>query len=343
MEKCILGEMRGMKYRIGYRTLKTALGTTLAIIIAHQLGLENYVSAGILTILCIQVTKLKTVRTSWDRFMACILAMPFSYLFFEGITYHPTIIGLMLLFFIPLLVMLHLKDGVVTSTVIILHIYSAGEITWAMLLQEFGIIVIGVGVALLMNLYMPSVDKKLEQYQQGIEDNLRIIFKEMVHYLKTADSDWDGKEITETAKLLEEAKTISFREVENNLLVRNENLYFHYFKMREKQLEIIERILPMITSIPVTLKQGRMTADFFEELSERIHPGNTARFFLEKLKSLQFEFEEMPLPKTREEFEIRAALFQIVKEIEQYLIIKSSFKGMKKEKETNQKMEIETN
>jgi uncharacterized membrane protein YgaE (UPF0421/DUF939 family) len=334
--------MRGMKYRIGYRTLKTALGTTLAIIIAHQLGLENYVSAGILTILCIQVTKLKTVRTSWDRFMACILAMPFSYLFFEGIAYHPTIIGLMLLFFIPILVMFHLKDGVVTSTVIILHIYSAGEITWSMLLQEFEIIVVGIGVALIMNLYMPSVERKLKQYQDKIEDNLRIIFKEMVLYLKTADSEWDGKEIAETAMLIDEAKTISFREVQNKLLP-NENLYFHYFKMREKQLEIIERMLPMITSIPMTLKQGRMTADFFDELSERIHPGNTARFFLEKLRNLQVEFEEMPLPKTREEFETRAALFQILKEIEQYLIIKSSFKGMKKEKGTNQKMEIETN
>jgi uncharacterized membrane protein YgaE (UPF0421/DUF939 family) len=334
--------MRGMKYRIGYRTLKTALGTTLAIMIAQQLGLENYVSSGILTILCIQVTKLKTVRTSWDRFMACLLAMPFSYLFFELLMYHPTMIGLMLLFFIPVLVMFHLKDGVVTSTVIILHIYSAGETTWTMLIQEFGIIVVGIGVALIMNLYMPSVDKKLDQYQQKIEDNLRIIFKEMVLYLRTADSEWDGKEITETAKLIEEAKTISFREVENKLL-RNENLYFHYFKMREKQLEIIERILPMITSIPLTLKQGRMTADFFDELSERIHPGNTARLFLEKLRSLQVEFEAMPLPKTREEFETRAALFQIVKEIEQYLIIKSSFRGMQKEKVTNHKVEIETN
>jgi uncharacterized membrane protein YgaE (UPF0421/DUF939 family) len=331
-----------MKYRIGYRTIKTALGTTIAILLAHQLGLENYVSAGILTILCIQVTKLKTVKTSWDRFMACILAMPFSYLLFEGIAYHPTIIGLMLLVFIPLLVMLRLKDGVVTSTVIILHIYSAGEITWTMLIQEFGIIVVGIGVALVMNLYMPSVDKKLEEYQQKIEDNLRIIFKEMVHYLKTAQSEWDGKEIMETARLIEEAKTISFRDVENKLL-RSENLYFHYFKMREKQLEIMERILPMITSIPLTLKQGRMTADFFEELSERIHPGNTANLFLEKLRLLRVEFEEMPLPKTREEFETRAALFQIVKEIELYLIIKSSFKGMKKEKETNQKLVTEVN
>lgn len=337
---CFIYRRCFMKYRIGYRTIKTALGTTISIILAHKLGLENFVSAGILTILCIQVTKLRTVRTSWDRFVACILAMPFSYFFFEGLAYHPTMIGLMLLLFIPLLVMLKLKDGVVTSTVIILHIYSAGEITWNLMIHEFGVIVIGIGVALLMNLYMPSVDKKLEEYQQSIEDHLRIIFKEMVVYLKTGLSDWNGKEIMDTAKLIEEAKTISFREVENRLL-SNERSFYHYFKMREKQLEIIERILPLITSIPLMVKQGRMTAEFFEDLSENIHPGNTASFFLEKLKCLREEFEEMPLPKTREEFEARAALFQIIKEIEQYLVIKSSFKGMKKEK--NQIMVNEVN
>lgn len=331
-----------MKFRIGYRTIKTALGTTIAIMIAHQIGLPNFVSAGILTILCIQVTKLKTVSTSWHRFVACILAMPFSYLFFEGMGYHPVVIGIMLVFFIPTLVMLKLKEGVVTSCVIILHIFSAGKITWEMLFHEVLIIVIGIGVALIMNLYMPSVDKKLEEYQQNIEANLKIIFQEMVLFLSTGKSDWNGQEILDTAKLLDEAKALSFRNVENNFL-RNENLYFHYFKMRDKQLEIIERILPMITSIPLMVKQGKMTAEFFAELSEHIHPGNTANLFLNKLKLLNVEFEKMPLPKTREEFESRAALFQINKEIEQYLIIKSSFKGLKNEENPNQNLANEAN
>ena len=43
-----------MKFRIGYRTIKTAVGTAISILIAQQLGLDNFASAGILTILCIQ-------------------------------------------------------------------------------------------------------------------------------------------------------------------------------------------------------------------------------------------------------------------------------------------------
>ena len=147
-------------------------------------------------------------------------------------------------------------------------------------------------------------------------------------YLRTGESDWSGKEITETAKLLEEAKSFAYRDVENHFL-REENDYFHYFKMREKQFEIIERVLPIVTSLTVTLPQGKMIAEFLEELSENIRPGNTAHIYLGKLKEMKTEFEEMELPKTREEFEVRAALLQLVKEMNEYLIIKSSFKTSK--------------
>ena len=82
-------------FKIGYRTAKTALGTTLAIMLAQFLGLDNYTSAGIITILCIQVTKKKSLKSSWARFLACLIAMIFSFVFFEGIAYHPLVIGLL--------------------------------------------------------------------------------------------------------------------------------------------------------------------------------------------------------------------------------------------------------
>ena len=100
--------------------------------------------------------------------------------------------------------------------------------------------------------------------------------------------------------------------------------------MREKQFEIIERVLPNVTSITSTVKQGKMIADFLEDLSSNIHPGNTAIIYIKKLVSMKAEFEGSELPKTRQEFEARAALLQLVNEMERYLILKSSFKGLKK-------------
>ncbi|MDP4163813.1 MAG: aromatic acid exporter family protein [Bacillota bacterium] len=331
-----------MKFQIGYRTIKTAAGTAISIFLAGQLGLHNFLSAGILTILCIQVTKMRSLRTAWDRFFACVLAMPFSALFFELFAYHPIMIGVLLLFFIPTIVMLNAKDGVVTSIVIILHIYSAGHVTKGLILNELGVILVGIGVALVMNLYMPSAEKKLDEYRCKIEENFIQILREMAGYLRTGKSEWSGKEITVTADMIDGAKSMASRDVEKHLL-RTKNIYYQYFAMREKQFEIIERILPLVTTLTLTVTQGEMIADFLEELADNVHPGNTALIFIEKLKVMKVEFEAMELPKTREEFETRAALVQLIKEVDHYLLLKSSFKGMKKGTFVNERKKLEVN
>jgi uncharacterized membrane protein YgaE (UPF0421/DUF939 family) len=317
-----------MEFKIGYRTLKTALGTTISILIAQYFGLGNFVSAGILTILCIQVTKKRSLQASWHRFLACLIAMGFSAAFFEGIAYHPAVIGILLLFFIPIVVMVGAKEGVVSSSVIIMHIYSAGMVTGDLLLNELWIVTIGIGVALIMNLYMPSVDFKLEEYQREIELHFKKIFSEIALYLHNNESSWDGRELTETAELIEKAKRLASQDVENHFL-RDENLYYQYFRIREKQFEIIERVLPAITSIPHQVEQGTMVAEFVDSLSKGINPGNTVLFYLEKLMRMKAAFENMELPKTREEFETRAALLHFVNEMEQFLLLKRSFKGLK--------------
>ncbi|MCY8490540.1 aromatic acid exporter family protein [Bacillus atrophaeus] len=318
-------------FKIGYRTLKTALGTALAIYLAQLLHLQNFASAGIITILCIQITQKRSLQASWARFAACCLAILFSCLFFELIGYHPFVIGALLLLFIPTTVVLKINEGIVTSSVIILHLYMSGGITFGFVWNEVQLITIGIGVALLMNLYMPSLERKLLAYQKKIEDNFAVIFAEIERYLLTGEQDWTGKEIPETHQLIHEAKNLAYRDVQNYIL-RHENFYYHYFKMREKQFEIIERLLPKITSISITVEQGKIIAAFIQDLREAIHPGNTAHKFLKRLCEMRKEFEEMPLPVSREEFEARAALFHLLGEMEQYLVIKSYFKGIKPQK-----------
>lgn len=311
-------------FKIGYRTLKTALGTTLAIMLAQLLGLESFASAGIITILCIKATKKKSVQASVSRVVACLIAMGYSTLFFELFGYYAVTIGLILLFFIPTTVRFKVNEGIVTSSVIILHLYSSNGITLSLLVNETILIIVGVGVALIMNMYMPSVEHKLKEYQQKIEANFSTILMEIVKYVRDNDYTWDGKELTETSKWLAEAKSLAFRDVENHFL-REENYYYRYFDMREKQFEIIERVLPLVTNIPSIVKQSDILADFILELSENVHPHNTAIIYLKKLEEMEKRFRNMKLPVTREEFESRAALLQLMRELERYLLLKHSF------------------
>ncbi|MCD5323249.1 MULTISPECIES: aromatic acid exporter family protein [Pontibacillus] len=311
--------------KIGYRTIKTAVGTPIAIWIAQILALTNFASAGILTILCIQNTRKRSIMSASSRFAACLLAMAFSFAVFETIGYHPLAIGLMLILFIPTTVKLKVKEGIVTSSVIILHLYGSNNIGFETLYNEFLLIVVGIGVALVLNLYMPSLEGNLKEKQRQIENHFSIILKEVAEFLRTGDQKWSGKELTETAHMLEEAKSLAYRDVENHLL-RNHHEYYHYFQMRQKQFELLERMLPLISRINSTYEQSMIMAEFFDELSDSVHPGNTAVLFLQQIKKMKEGFKKGDLPQTRKEFEERASLFNLLNEIEQYLIIKRSFK-----------------
>ncbi len=312
-------------FKIGYRTLKTAIGTAIALAIAQALELTFYGSAGIITILCIQKTRRRSLQISWQRFLACCIGMLYSSIIFQLVGYHPLTVGILLVTFIPTVVYFKAQEGIATSSVIILHLYILGEISLSIIVNELSLVLIGIGIALIMNIYMPSVEKDLAAIQMQIEKNFKEIFLQFAIYLKENDNSWDGKEITETAALLIKGKGIALQNIENHLL-RYDDHYYHYFKMREKQFEIIERVLPLISSLNHTVEQGKKIAEYLEDLSKGVVPGKSPIDFLQKIYELQEEFKQMELPKDREEFEIRSTLFAFVKEIEQYLIIKRHFR-----------------
>jgi uncharacterized membrane protein YgaE (UPF0421/DUF939 family) len=69
-----------------------------------------------------------------------------------------------------------------------------------------------------------------------------------------------------------------------------------------------------------------MIANFTLRLSNSIHEYNTAEGLLKRLQDLKDNFKVMELPKTREEFENRAMLYQFLNDLEQFLMIKNDFK-----------------
>ncbi|WP_052398747.1 aromatic acid exporter family protein [Geomicrobium sp. JCM 19039] len=77
-----------------------------------------------------------------------------------------------------------------------LHIYTVGTVSFTILWNEFLLIVIGVTVGLIMNLYMPSLDDDIYEDQIQLEEYFERILKEYSKYLYNKDDDWDGKELT---------------------------------------------------------------------------------------------------------------------------------------------------
>lgn len=246
-------------------------------------------------------------------------------LYFETIGYTPLAISVLLLTFIPTAVMFKIQEGIVTSSVIVMHLYSLKQITWLIVGNEIAILTIGISVALLVNMYMPSSENKLREYQDIIESNFKTILFEMVVYLRNRESSWSGAELIETENMLNEARDLSFKKLENAFM-REDDYYYRYFNMRMQQFEILERMIPLAASLSWTYEQADMIADVVENISNAISPQSTGVISLRQLQEMRELFREMPLPVTREEFEIRAKLVQLVYEMEQYLLIKSRFK-----------------
>lgn len=316
------------KFSIGYRTLKTAIGAATAIAIAQYFQLNFYTAAGILTILCVQPTKRKSVHAVYTRVVASIVSMTLSFIFFDLLFgYNPLTMLIVLLLFVPIIVSLNVSEGLVSSSVIMMHIFFVGHFTLDLLWNELALMAVGYSVGLLINMYMPDISRKLNSYRIGIEDLYRKIFSEIANYLRNGDMTWDGIELIQAAELLNKAKALAFQDVENHL-TRKENSYYVYFDMREQQLEIIERVLPKITTLPVIVQQAEIIAVFMEELSENVHSGNTAGIYRQKLEEVKQEFATMPLPNDHQTFLAMASLYQFIEEMDHYLMIKQSFRGI---------------
>lgn len=310
-----------VKWKIGFRTIKTAIGTGLAVAFAQWLGFQFYVSAGVIAMLCIQTSRKQSYETAWERFVSCVVVFPVAAGVFSILGYHPWTLTLILLLTIPLLVYLKLKDSILTSSVIMFHLYVVQEINQEFIFNELAILTIGIFFGLIINFYMPHSDPKLLKFQEKIENNFRKILHEMAVYLRQGESDWNGAEILETADLIKQAKETARISTEN-YDEEKDRYFYRYFKMRGRQFAILERIMPMVSHLHQTLPQGKRIAEFLDHIADAVHPGNTADVHLEELHKMIKEFKQQPLPKSREEFETRATLLQLVHEMERYLLIK---------------------
>lgn len=309
---------------MGYRTIKTAVGAGLAIWIASLLDLEFATFAAIIVIMCIEKTKKKTLITMKDKLFASLLSLILGALLFEVLGYNPVVFSLFILLLVPILVRAHIQGGFVTSMVVVLHVYTVKDANWAMFLNELYIIFIGMGIALLVNSFMPNFKRDIEIFKKEIEQKFEIILFEFAANLRDSMRSWDGKEILEVEDLINQSKSIAIQDIENHLL-RKRNKDYYYLEMREDQLELLKhmmKIVAVFSSSSLDLKQKEMFAEFLENLSRNVHSGDTTDISLNELEELNALIRKMELPKTREEFEVRANLFYLIFEMKNYLNIK---------------------
>jgi len=314
---------------MGIRVIKTAIAVWASIALASVLGIQSPLSAGLLAILGIDVTKKKGLRTSFQRIAASLISLVLSSLLLGVIGFKVWVLSLCILILYPVLSRLGLKDGVVTSSVVMFHVYLAGGISIDQLLNEVALLLVGLGTATIINIvYMPREDRQLTDIKSKLEGLYSQIFVQIATHLKEPDYVWNGSELLEAQDVIRHGLQTAERSQENALF-QEQSLWTAYFLMRKQQLESIDRMIQLVAQVYQTLPHGELLASVFEGLSEDVkvdyYTGNAEK----ALTSLESGFRQMPLPVSREEFEVRSALLQLMMELKAYLAVAKSRKKQK--------------
>ncbi|WP_068785585.1 aromatic acid exporter family protein [Paenibacillus phocaensis] len=312
---------------MGFRVIKTAIATLMAIFIADFAGVTGANSAGLLAILGVDVTRKRSLASISARFFASLLGLLLAFGVFYFLGFHIWVLAIYILIAFPLIARAGFKEGIVTSSVVVFRVFSGTEISWHVLLTQVELLVIGLGSAMVVNfMYMPKTEDKLLETRREVDALFSRIFQEISASLRDPYRLWDGKELTNAARLIEEGHAIAKRAEENHILSPNE-AWTAYFIMRKEQLSRIEGMLELISQVYHRMPQGDSVAVLFDRLSVDVNQEEYTGITEQMLAELQEEFKKMELPSTREEFEIRSAILQLCRELSFYLAVSKKNKA----------------
>lgn len=310
--------------KIGLRTIKTVIASVLAILIATQLHLLYATAAGIIAILSVGNTKKTSLKSGLGRVLSLGLAIILSFICFTTLGFHTWAFGVFLLVFIPLSVRFNLADAIVVNSVLITHFLVEKSFSWQMILNETLLMTIGVGLALLLNLYMPDNEKQLKEDIKAIEEDFRtIIFAMAAHLNLEKMAPLDDACLDLRSKLRAALNQAHIHQ--KNKWISEEDYYSEYFSMRLAQLRILRDMVNLLIEIDI---DGLFVDELRKVListAENFAEENDGKLILWQIEAVYQNYRQKPLPQTREEFENRALLFQFLQSFRSFVEIKAIF------------------
>lgn len=307
------------------KALKIAVGCSAAILIARLLGLEHGTSAGVITLLSIQDTRRDTFRVAGKRFLDFFLALGLALLTFPSLRYGVLAFGVFLFLFTLLCYLLSSEEGLSSNVVLASHYWIAGALTPRLVLNELALLVIGVGLGILVNTYMRDISGRIRQDQAFIDESLRNLLLALSDRLEGRPPR-PHMEFSRLRAHLKDTLARS-RAHEDNRLRKETRYYSEYAALRRNQCALLENMWEAADGLSFLPEQAAATAALLRDVAASFHRLDNAGSLLEELEGRRAAFRTAPLPATREEFEARALLYQIVRDLIYLLRAKKEFAG----------------
>ena len=311
--------------RIGLRTVKTALSAALALLVASQLQLLYPTAAAIIALLSLTNTKHSSLITGISRLFSLALATAIAYLCFTFIGFNAVAFGVYLLLFIPSAVYFKLSEGISVSSVLVTHYLIEQDLSWQLITNEFALMILGVGFALLFNLYMPNREENVRENQLIIESLFKNILEKMADSLAEPESEAHLlKDCLQIHDFIQKSSHEAQLLMENHWLARD-SYYLDYFQMRRLQSNFLKDMLQLLEKTTIEPLQSKQIRDILLYTADHFVEENDGQTNLNKIAEVSESYRTMPLPQTREEFENRARLFHFLQLFEAFMEIKADF------------------
>ncbi len=310
------------------RTIRIAISAVLSVLVATYLGLENPLSAGIIAILGVLDTRLETIQNALKMFFSLLLAFVVATIIFLVFDFSVFSFGIYLALYVPLAYTLKVDVGIAPSSVLVTHFIIAGSIAWSWQLNGILIMAIGLVFATIAHLWNPSYNQKLDQRIVEIERQMSLILFLLEKRLE-AGNETTGRIKTELQNLYEMIhafEDLAFVELENRQFTKNgQDYYIRYAQMRKQQYEILDLITNSLANMLPNTEENKILASIFGRTAEQLDESNTGIELLSDISTLYRGFRDSALPQSREEFESRAVLYNILMDFERFLELKRDF------------------
>lgn len=310
------------------RTIRITVSALLANFVAMLIGLENPYAAGIIAILAVLNTRKETLDRVKEYSGSTILAFAIATAVFYIFGYSIYSFAVYLAVYVPLAYFLKVDAGIAPCSVLVTHFLIAESISWAWQINGLAIMFIGLFFALLANFWIPSHNQKIEMMVVDIEKQMSLILFLLEKRLLEGSKNRERiqQELKDLCKQTIELEKIAFIEYDNrDFSDDSESYYIKYAQMRQRQYDILNRITNSLDNVLPNTDENRILASIFGETAEQLDETNTGIELLGYISNLYRVFRDSSLPKSREEFESRAILYNILTEFEKFLELKRDF------------------
>ena len=302
------------------KVIKLSLGSSLAIFIAWLLNLEYSMVAGVIVLLTVKNTKKETLKGAVGKVYGFLLCTISSYLCFNVVGYNLTSFSIFILIIISLCFILKIQDVIAMCIVIGSHYYLQGEMPAIWILNEAGIFVIGAGIGVIVNMYIPTNINKIYEGQKKMQEEVSTILIDIADIIVNHENENRYKKDLLTLNLLIDKSISQAYDNINNTLLSDTRFFLEHMEIIKSQRDILENLYSHVSQLSSTPPiQAHIISAFIHKIGHAPFEAQAVDMLLDELDRLGVSMKRQPLPITRIEFENRAILFLCLTELKQFL------------------------